>query len=205
VRACPSVGAILIGEGGQRASGLEQRAGIQVYVRASHSLGLEEHEMLPMTRAQASRSVRVYSKGEEIMVDHFDVSEATGQEDRYGWSEGYRVLVEGGKGGEKSCTVVLGAAGDSFGRGHVKGAEKMPPKAKETKAGEQPRPGRRRSRGKRKREGAGQVGAAEEVQKPPQAPSADKTPGAKDAVVASPTVRRGLLRRGARRLGGTAR
>jgi ribonuclease G len=140
VRAAPRVAAILIGDGGQRAAALEKLAGRPVYLRADERMPQEEQEIVPTTLAQAVHDLKLFHKGDEVVVEYLDAREPTSADEVYGWVDGFRVQVDAAVPGGESQTVILSEAGHSFGRGLVKGA--VPP------AEEPERPRRRSTRGR---------------------------------------------------------
>jgi ribonuclease G len=205
IKAAPPVASILVGEAGQRAASLEKAISGRVYIRADDHLGNEAYEVVPTTAARAAELVRLYARGDEVIVDHLDPREPGADEIAAGWSEGYRVEIEGGVAGREPQTVILKQDGRSFGQGQVK-TEKS---EREAKPG--PRP-RRRGRRKRSAAAKAQVEAepaasgsaeaqpeAKEKSVPPaEAPPAGPPPPPKEDAPAS--ARKGLLRRGARRM-----
>ena len=136
IRAAPAVAGTLVGDDGSRAAALEKRIGCPVYVRAGYGLEVEEHELVPTTRAEAQGLVKSYNKGQELTLDRLDAREPGGEQEVYGWAEGLRVLVDSTARIELGAVLVLDEAGQSFARAHVKGAQR---KAE----------GRRRGRGSR--------------------------------------------------------
>ncbi len=225
IRAAAGVADILIGEDGARAVALEKRAGTVLYIRADHNLAIEEHELLPASRAEAERLVHVYSRGEEVVLDRVD-SPRPGEEDEvYGWADGYRILVDAKGSVAAGTTVVLTEAGRSFGRGHVKGAAPATRQAK--RRGGKAAATRKRRRPRRKAKAAKGDGVAETAAKGGAAEAAAKAkpdPGrtnvgagtgaegaerpaapSEAAAAATGPKKRGLLRRGARRLGRSRR
>ena len=136
VRATPGVAGALIGEGGQRVAALSERIEVPLYIRADHSLGVEDHEILPITPAEATSAVKTYSTGDELVVDRFDPDGAAAGEDAFGWVEGYRVQIDEGAPSPDGQTIVLTTAEASFGRGRVKGAraKAAPAKGRQAKA-----------------------------------------------------------------------
>jgi ribonuclease G len=211
IRAAASVADILIGERGARAAALETRAGTTLYIRADHNLAVEEHELLPTSRAEAERLVSSHSRGEEVVLDRVDPPQAGEGDEAYGWAGGYRVLVDSTDPVAEGTVVVLTEAGRSFGRGHVKGAAPAAQPAR--RKGGKPAAARKRRRPRRKAkavkggptaEAAGEAGSdsrrtKKEAARPEgsreQAAAPQETPAAGTA-----KKKQGLLRRGARRL-----
>ncbi len=187
VRATPSVAGALIGEGGQRAAALGKRMEVPLYVRADHGMGVEDHEILPMTPAEATSAVKTYSEGDELVVDRFDPDGAAG-EDAFGWAEGYRVQIDGGAPSPDGQTIVLTTADPSFGRGRVKGArtKAAPPKGRQAKGtppkgppakGEPAAPKRgRQSQGKSRRRSSGRRTRSRRDSKAPESVAAKPQP-----------------------------
>ncbi len=207
IRAAGGVASILVGDRGRRAAALEKRVGGSVYIRADHSLGIEEHELIPTTRAEVRTMVKVHSRGEEVVLDRVDPPEPGGDQEVYGWVDGYRVLMEDKARVEPGSVVVLTEAGRSFGRGHLKGAKRPAQGAKpgEKKAAKPRR--RRRPRRKPKEQTQAPKGGAASVrsQEAPaegaeSKPEAEAKPQADSRSEDARPRRQGLLRRGARRL-----
>ncbi len=123
LRAGPQVASILVGEDGNRAVSLEKRVGCPVYIRADYNMGIEEHELSPVARADAEKTMKKHSRGQEMTLDRLDPPEPGGDGDSYGWAEGYRVLVESDH-AKAGVVVVVDEAARSFGRVHVKGAKR---------------------------------------------------------------------------------
>jgi ribonuclease G len=211
IRAAAAVADILIGELGARAAALETHAGTTLYIRADHNLAVEEHELLPTSRAEAERLVSPHSRGEEVVLDRVDPPQPGEGDEVYGWADGYRVLVDTSKPVAEGSVIVLTEAGRSFGRGHVKGAAPAAQPAR--RKGGKPAAARKRRRPRRKAkaakggrtaEAAGKAGsdsgrskkeAARPEEPREQAAAPQKTPAAGSA-----KKKQGLLRRGARRL-----
>ena len=187
IRAAPAVAGTLVGDGGNRAAAMQKRIGCPVYVRAGYSLEVEEHELLPTTRAEVERLVKSYSKGQELTLDRLDPREPGGEQDSYGWADGLRVLVDRAGPAEPGAVVVVEEAGLSFARVHVKGAKK---KAERRRRG-------RGSREARQREAA--PAETREVEAlPAEEPEREPAPAeAREAEAAPKPSRRG--RRGRRR------
>ncbi|HUU53872.1 MAG TPA: Rne/Rng family ribonuclease [Armatimonadota bacterium] len=212
IRAAGGVATILVGDRGRRAAALEKRVGGPVYIRADHNLGIEEHELIPTTRAEVRGSVKVYNRGEEVVLDRVDPPEPGGDQDIYGWADGYRVFVESPPPVKPGSVIVLTEAGRSFGRGHVKGAkqQEQPPRPSEEGAAKP----RRRRRPRRKSKAAAKTSQAAEASPNsvrPEAEPAKETASKKEAPRAAPPEaesrlekarpkKQGLLQRGARRL-----
>ncbi len=183
IRASAAVINILIGDRGVRAAALEKRVGGPIYLRADHNLSLDEHELIPTTRSEARNLVRVFNRGEEVVLDHVDPPEPGGEQEVYGWVDGYRVLVEGISSVPEGTTLVLSEAERSLGRAHVKGAKRV---GRESRRGEE---SKRRGVEEAKKE-KGEEGISEESKV--ESLTDEKTPAA------APSRRR---RRGGRRHG----
>ena len=123
IRAAGSVAAILVGDRGQRAAALEKSVGGALYIRADHRLAVEEHELLTTTRDDVQATLTLYNRGDELVLDRVDSPEPGGDQEIYGWADGYRVFVDSTSNVKQGATIVLTEAGRSFGRGHVKGAK----------------------------------------------------------------------------------
>jgi ribonuclease G len=226
IRAAGGVAAILVGERGQRAAALEKRVDGAVYIRADHHLAVEEHELLPTTRAEVPSMVTVHNRGDEVVLDRVDPPEPGGDQEIYGWADGYRVFVENASKVESGSIVVLTEAGRSFGRGHLKGAKPQErpehPEGREEAEGEKATRSRRRRRPRRRPKAAEMTSEATDApsqpaaEAPPAPASAQAerlptvvsteeaapapTPPAESQPDESPPKRQGLLSRGARRL-----
>jgi ribonuclease G len=143
VRAVPRVIDILLGHDGQRSAQFDKAAGCPVYLRGDDRMTPEEHEIVPMTAANAARAAHVPEEGAELTLDHVDAGEPTAGEPRRAWVDGYRVAVDGGARLEEGMPVIIHSAGHSFAVAYPKGME--PPASLR----EQPvakREGRRRGR-----------------------------------------------------------
>ncbi|UCC69346.1 MAG: Rne/Rng family ribonuclease [Armatimonadota bacterium] len=198
VRATPRVAAGLIGEGGLRSAALDRRVGGPVYIRADHALGVEDHEIIPLAPAQVADTVKLYTEGEEVVVDHLDSEDLAPGEDAYGWASGYRVQIEGGHVGVDGQPVILTEVGSSFARGRLRSAKPKPEKPQRGKGSAPRRASRKRSRSKRKPKSAKKAapaakGAAEAAPRSAE----ERAPEPPSAV---PAKKSGLLRRGARRI-----
>jgi ribonuclease G len=206
VRATPRVAAALIGEDGERSAALDRRVGGPVYIRANHDLGVEEHEITPMTPARAAEAVKVYAEGDEVTVDHLDPENVAAGEYAYGWVDGYRVQIEGGAPGPDGKPVVLTKVGTSFAHGHVKSERPKAEKAKGGERGTQRRTSRKRSRPRRKAKRPKQAAPGAKAEEPasaaaqPAAAPARPAAPARETEAAPPGKKSGLLRRGARRI-----
>jgi ribonuclease E len=210
IRVAGSVADILIGDRGARAAALEKRAGVPLYIRADHSLDIEEHELLPSTRAEAERLAKVFGRGDEVVLDRVDSPEPGGGDEVYGWADGYRVLVEGARSVKEGAVIVLTEAGMSLGRGHVKGS--APPAPSEKSGARKAAASRKRRRPRRKPKRAKDQpggGAAEKGAAPPEEAAGQGAGGeaaadrsaAPEGPKAAKGRKRGLLRRGARKMG----
>jgi ribonuclease G len=144
VRAVPRVIDILLGEGGQRSAQLDKAAGCPVYLRGDDRMTPEEHEILPMTAANAARAAHVPEKGDELTLDHVDPGEPTAGEPRRAWVDGFRVAVNGGARLEEGMPVIVYSAGHSFAIAYPKGME--PPASLPEQPAAAKRDGRRRGR-----------------------------------------------------------
>ncbi len=217
VRAAGSVADILIGDRGARAAALEKQAGSAVYIRGDHGLAIEEHEVLPMGRAEAEKLVSIWNRGDELTLERVDPPQPGDEQETYAWVDGYRVLVDGGGAVDAGSVIVLTEAGRSFGRGHVKGAKPAarPGKAARGKAGSKRKRRRPRRKSKATRpsgsvsSGEAEGGAATQAEGAgPDEPGGTRelgsdvkaAEGADAAGAAAGRKKRGLLRRGARRL-----
>jgi ribonuclease G len=193
IRTAPSVAAILIGPGGQRAAALEKTAGASVYIRADSRMMGDSHEMTATTPSKADKLVKLHNKGDEVIVSNLEPGDLESGDRAVGWSDGYRVEIEGVGAGKGTHTVVLTEADRSFGRGHVKGKEPARDKEGKPKA-------RRRARRKRSRKPKAQSDSpaaaltAEPASQEPPAPVAEEPPAPAQA------KKPGLLRRGARQI-----
>ncbi len=224
VRAAGSVADLLIGDRGARAAALEKRAGTAVYIRGDQSLPIEEHEVLPTSRAGAEKLISTWNRGDEPTLDRVDPPQPGNEQETYAWVDGYRVLVDSGGPVDVGSVIVLTEAGRSFGRGHVKGARRAarPDKAARSKAASTRK--RRRPRRKSKATGASGSVSSQKASKGsaphakaagPDEPEATRSrehgadvkvaKGADTAPGQAGAKRRGLLRRGARRLARTLR
>ena len=146
VRAAPRVAAVIIGDDGERAAALEKATGSAIYLRGDERMPVEDQEIAPTTLAHVARDLKLHHKGDEVVVDHLDPRDPSSPDETYGWSEGYRVLIEGAIPGPEPQTVVLSEAGHSFGKGRVQGVE-TPEEPKGPS-----RRGRGRGRGRRRAE-----------------------------------------------------
>ncbi len=127
VRAAPAVADVMVGEEGARAAALEKKAGCPVYIRADYEMGTEEHDLVPVTRAEAPSMVREHAKGQQIVLDRVDPPEpGAGEQETYGWADGVRVSVDTAGRVDAGALVVVDETGRSFGRVHVEGAERKP-------------------------------------------------------------------------------
>lgn len=208
VRVAPSIAALLIGEGGELAANLQSAVEIPVYIRAEERFGLEEDEVVAITAARAAARIKTYSVGDEVVVSQVDPEDSLTGEEVHGWCDGYRVQFTGLDASADTHTVVLAEAGDSLGRGNVKGTK---PKSKqEAPAKKRPRRrgGRKRSASSRKetQEAAGSEPASGTAPSPAEkkpSPPAEvvREPDKQSAPEIKPTAkRRGLLRRGSRQI-----
>ncbi len=211
IRAAASVADILIGERGARAAALETRAGTTLYIRADHNLAVEEHELLPTSRAEAERLASAHSRGEEVVLDRVDPPQPGEGDEAYGWADGYRVLVDSSSPVAEGAVIVLTEAGRSFGRGQVKGAPPAaqpgrPKRDKPAAARKRRRPRRKAkaAKGGRTAEAAGKAGSDSGRSKKEPAPpeeSRDRAAAPQETPAAGTAKKKqGLLRRGARRL-----
>ncbi len=124
VRAVPRVIDILLGEDGRRSAQLDKAVGCPVYLRGDERMSPEEHEIVPMTAANAARAAQAPAKGEEVVLDHVDPGEPTVGEPRRAWVDGYRVAVYGGGVRlEEGMTVVIASVSHSFAATYPKGVE----------------------------------------------------------------------------------
>jgi len=162
VRAAPPVASVLVGEGGARSAHLDAMVGRPVYIRADDSLSLEEHEVTATTLANATRAVKLFSKGDEVEVAHLEVPRQVGDEPAHGWCEGCRVEIQGPLPSDGPVTVVVTEASHSYLKGHVKG---MSPEPQQPES----KPKRRRRRKKKQPE-------SEQQEAAPAAPAAPPAP-----------------------------
>jgi len=194
IRAAPSVADILIGEDGQRAASLEKQLGGRLYIRADDRFAVEDHQITPMTRAAAAKTVEVHEEGRELVLDHIDPSEPGADGEVHAWTGGYRVAIEGPSPEAEGETVVLTKADRSFGRCRLKRA------AEPKKKREQPQPKRsqrKRRRPRRKSKASGRPAPKASASSPPK--QAKATAEQRAPQPAAPK-KSGLLRRGARRV-----
>ncbi len=235
VRAAPAVAAVLVGDDGSRSSHLDAMAGKPVYVRADESLGLEEHDITALPLAQAARSVKLFSKGEEIEVAHLEVPRQVGGEPAHGWCEGVRVEIQGPLPSDGPVTVVITEASHSYLKGHVKGMEQEPapeskPKRRRRRKKKQPEPkpepekaqqqqdepaepkaaspaaSKKRPRRRRPRSAEKQTAETPPPEKAASAAPEPAAPPESQPTPAPPRRKRvGLLHRGARRIGASRR
>jgi ribonuclease G len=204
VRAAPTVAAYLIGEEGEHCMSLERRMGGFVYIRAEHGAPAEDYEVRRATRAEAAGAVRVYSRGDELRLDHVDGAAMGQDQDVSAWAGDYRVVVEDGGRADEGAAIVLSEAGRSFGRGRLKEARKAerPGKgqAKQAKSAKQPRRrSRRKSKARRETARGSEKAAKQQVGRPE---SDEQHVGEQEAVADKKGAPKkvGLLRRGARRI-----
>jgi len=193
IRAAPSVADILIGDDGARAAAFEASLSARLYIRSDDQLGMEDHQITPMTRAAAADAVETYKKGRELVLDHLDPPEPGADGEVRGWAGGYRVLIEGPKPEREGDILVLSQAHRSFGRGRIKRAKQH---KKEEKAPDKPqRSQRKRRRPRRKRKSSDQSAATTPASTPEESGPSVQQSEAKSTIKKS-----GLLRRGARRI-----
>jgi len=180
VKAAPSVAAILVGDGGVRSAALDKIAGCPVYIRGEDRMGPEEHDTAPIAPARAVETLKLPSRGDEVIVDHLDPGEPAVGEAVGGWASGYRVEVASPRPGPAPLTVVLTEAMHSFARGHVKGVQGAPKPA---------------ARPRRRRRSAGPVAQPPE---PAPSPPASREAGPRARTGAGPEGRAGGPRRSRR-------
>jgi ribonuclease G len=196
IRAAPAVAGMLVGEGGSRAGTLEKRIGCPVYVRAGYGLEVEEHELVPTTRAEAQGLVKSYNKGQELTLDRLDPPEPGGEQEVYGWAEGLRVLVDSAARIEPGAVVVVEEVGRSFARAHVKGAQR---KAEQRRRGGRGLREAREPSGRDARRREAAPAQAREVEAPPaKEPQREPAPAKVQEAAAAPKPSR-RSRRGRRR------
>ena len=191
VRAAPRVAAVLIGDEGRRAAALEDLAAAPVYIRADERLSGEDQDVKATTTARLPQQLKLYHKGDEVVVDHVDARETPAGEGVNCWSEGYRLQVDGAGPDLESQTLVLIEAGHSFGRARPKG--QAPPEEEAEKT--PPRPARRRPRGRRKRAPSEAVAAPPAPAAEPEQPPRKEAPAEKQPRQRPPSRRRGPRRK----------
>ena len=149
VRAHPRVTALLIGFQGERATLIEEQAGVPIYVRAHSKPDQEAYEVIPADLTQLSKLAITPRRNEELEVEVLPEDEVVSS-GPLATIDGYWIAIEEGSwsAGTK-VKVRLISAGRSFGIAKPVGTERpsRPRRLQEQRS--QPKP-RQRSRGQRR-------------------------------------------------------